>query len=279
VTVNATRRRWLFAVCCAVLVHAAALWGARFELPGEAAAVESMPPLQLVFAAPDASAPQRYVEQAESVARVDPAAPEYLSNVDAQAADRERGAGEVEPLQQGEAEHPSVALQAGRSDERPTLRSTADAAGELIRAQPDPGRDARAPAAPLPGAGQERFEQPDAQRLGSGVELFGDVRLSTVAWEFAPWLQRFRAALVRNWQAPYAFHLGLIHGQQRIRVEVGRDGALLGLTLLSNEGHESLQSASLAAFRAAAPYAPLPDHFPDERLVMHWTLIYPKARR
>jgi hypothetical protein len=278
-TVDAARRRWLFAAIGAVLVHAIALLGARFELPGEAAAVEPMPPLQLVFTRPAESALSQYVEQPESGESVEPTAPESLSNVDALAADPEAGAGETQPRQSGDAEQPSVAMQAGPSGERPTLRSTGDAVGELVRAQPDASPQSEAQRAPIAGSGEQMFEQPDAERMGSGVELFGDVRLSTVAWEFAPWLQRFRAALLRNWQAPYAFHLGLIHGQQRIRVEVGRDGALLALTLLSNEGHESLQSASLAAFRAAAPYAPLPDHFPDERLVMHWTLIYPNAKR
>jgi hypothetical protein len=236
--------------------------------------------LQLVFVDErPAETPPQYAEQAANAATKAPESPEFLSNVDAQAADRELGAGDSAPIQRGDAEHPTVEMRATSPGERPSLRNTADAIGELVKSTPPAESGAKAQAAPLPGAGDEMFEQPAAERLGSGVELFGDVRLSTVAWDFAPWLQRFRAALIRNWQAPYAFHLGLIHGQQRIRVEVGRDGALLALTLLSNEGHESLESASLAAFRAAAPYAPLPDHFPDQRLVMHWTLIYPEPRR
>ena len=250
------------------------------DLPLAANAVASTPPLQLVFVddRPTETPPQ-YVEQAANSVNEAPESPEFLSNVDAQAADREIGAGDDAPIQRGTAEHPSVEMHAGSPGEPQSLRNTADATGELVRSTPPTDPGVTAEAAPMPGEGEEMFEQPAAERLGSGVELFGDVRLSSVAWDFAPWLQRFRAALIRNWQAPYAFHLGLIHGQQRIRVEVGRDGALLGLTLLSNQGHESLQSASLAAFRAAAPYAPLPDHFPDQRLVMHWTLIYPEPRR
>ena len=157
------------------------------------------------------------------------------------------------------------------------LRTVADPVGELTRVPSEAAPKERSLV--REGSAEELFDQPDAERLGSGVDLFGEVQLSTVAWEYAPWLQRFRAALIRNWHAPYAFHLGLIHGRQRIRVDVGRDGQLLSLTLLDSEGHESLRGASLAAFRGAAPFAPLPDHFPDPSLSMTWTLIYPERRR
>lgn len=278
---QSSRHRWILAGLGAVVVHVLLLLGARWEPAIVAEAAASTPPMQLVFAAPRAAEEaKQYVEQPQSPSAGQSTDARYLSNVDAAAADRDAGSGASDPSQHGDAEFPSVPMRAGGiSGDAQQLRSSADASAELLRGEAGKAREATPRLTAQTGEGTELFDQPEAARLGSGVELFGDVRLSTVAWDYAPWLQRFRAALIRNWQAPYAFHLGLIHGQQRISVEVGKDGALLGLTLLSNEGHESLQTASLSAFRAAAPYAPLPQHFPEERLVMHWTLIYPEARR
>ena len=48
---------------------------------------------------------------------------------------------------------------------------------------------------------------------------------------------------------------------------------------LEENGHESLHTASIAALRAFAPYAPLPPDFPDEQLVILLGLHYPAWKR
>jgi len=104
---------------------------------------------------------------------------------------------------------------------------------------------------------------------------FGDFALSTVAWDFAPWLERFKQDFLPNWIPPYAYtHLGVIDGLTVLKMVVQPDGSLDVLEVIDEEGHESLHRASLAAIRATAPLAPLPSHFPDPELVMTVKLIY-----
>ena len=51
------------------------------------------------------------------------------------------------------------------------------------------------------------------------------------------------------------------------------------MEIIETEGHESLHDASEAALKAFAPYWPLPDHFPEENLVITLGLHYPAFRR
>ncbi len=104
---------------------------------------------------------------------------------------------------------------------------------------------------------------------------FGDFALSTVEWDFAPWLERFKSDFLPNWIPPYAYtHLGVIDGVTVLKMVVQPDGTLSDLSVVEEEGHESLHRASTAAMRATAPLAPLPRHFPDPELVMTVKLIY-----
>lgn len=124
------------------------------------------------------------------------------------------------------------------------------------------------------------FNQVEQGRQGVGVSFVGDYSLNTYEWNYAPWMKTFMSQLQRHWKAPYAYsYLGMIHGQTILKVVVATDGRLRSLEILDTEGHQSLHEASEAAMRAFAPYAPLPEGFPEEELVMTWRLIYPALRR
>lgn len=104
---------------------------------------------------------------------------------------------------------------------------------------------------------------------------FGDFGLSTVEWDFAPWLEQFKRDFLPNWRPPYAYtHLGVIDGLTVLKLVVQPDGTLSELDVMEEEGHESLHRASVAAMRATAPLAPLPSDFPDPELVLSVKLIY-----
>lgn len=118
------------------------------------------------------------------------------------------------------------------------------------------------------------FQEEMNHRVGN-VARFGDVSLNTVAWDYAPWLMRFRRDFVRNWVPPYAYFLGLIHGHNTVELEIAPDGTLLRMDLLEQEGHESLAQNSMAALRSFAPYQRLPADFPEETLILRIKLIYP----
>ena len=119
------------------------------------------------------------------------------------------------------------------------------------------------------------YDQESVSLDAGDLIQFGDFALSTVEWDFAPWLESFKRDFLPNWIPPYAYtHLGVIDGVTVLKMVVQPDGKLSELSVLEEKGHESLHRASLAAMRATAPLAPLPRHFPDPQLVMTVKLIY-----
>lgn len=122
------------------------------------------------------------------------------------------------------------------------------------------------------------FDQAELGEMGSGVAIDGDFSLSTYEWDYAPWIKRFGNELHRHWMSPYAYKLGVISGKTIIKMVVEKDGRPSSLEVLQADGHESLHDASLAALNAFAPYAPLPAHFPEEKLVIILGLHYPAWR-
>ncbi|MBD3222101.1 hypothetical protein GF314_12750 [bacterium] len=137
----------------------------------------------------------------------------------------------------------------------------------------DPGERAN------PGDRGFEFDQVETGNIETNVDIVGGYRLNTYAWNFAPWIRRFANDLQRSWIPPYAYRLGLIDGRTEVRVVVERDGRPSRMDVLSSEGHESLHTASVSALKACAPYLPLPPDFPEDKLVIVFTLIYPEWRR
>jgi outer membrane biosynthesis protein TonB len=109
--------------------------------------------------------------------------------------------------------------------------------------------------------------------------LSGEISLSTTAWEYAPWLQAFRRAVMERWLPPAAYRMGLIDGWVRARVEIARDGSLLGVQVLEQDvGNPSLTDAVVYALRAPAPYHKLPSNFPDPSLTLTIRFVYPPVK-
>ena len=123
------------------------------------------------------------------------------------------------------------------------------------------------------------FNQDETGQQGAGVALVSGYSMNTYDWAFGPWLQKWINQLHRHWRAPYAYsHLGMIYGKTRLRMVINRDGYVESFEILDREGHESLHEASEAAVKAFAPYAKLPDDFPEEKLVLTMELRYPALR-
>jgi len=116
------------------------------------------------------------------------------------------------------------------------------------------------------------------RNTNGNADLFGGVSMNTTAWDFAPWLQRFMREFVRDWNAPTAYYMGIIWGKHEIQLEIGRDGSLMRMDVLSQEGHESLIQASELSFETIAPFEPLPRDFPEPTLILNITLTYPRIR-
>ena len=104
-----------------------------------------------------------------------------------------------------------------------------------------------------------------------------DVSLNTIAWDYAPWLQRFAMQLRERWYAPPAYSYGILKegGWALIEVEVSQSGKLLRLDLLDEQGHPSLIRAAESGLRSMAPIERLPADFPEPTLILRIRMIYP----
>lgn len=175
------------------------------------------------------------------------------------------------PLPQGEAQEPST-------ERRDAPESGSGDFSDWLTDQRSPSLLKEGQRQP-PGDRGFDFRQIEQGRVGANVNIDGDFTLSTYEWNFAPWMRRFANDLHRAWIAPYAYRLGVIDGYTRIRLVVERDGRPSHLEIVDRQGHDSLHTASSAALRAFAPYAPLPPDFPEDHLVILLGLHYPAWKR
>ncbi len=105
----------------------------------------------------------------------------------------------------------------------------------------------------------------------------GGFQLSTYAWDFAPYLSYLKRRVDSHGDAvlPPAFKdYGLIEGETVLRFKILQDGTLKDLEVVDYEGSDLLRDTSLLAVQQAAPFKPLPSHFPDPYLELNWTFGY-----
>jgi len=307
---------WVLAVILALMLHVGIVVAGRMLRPfdSSAAAARVPAPIQVVFApeaAPSEKEPSFFSELPEDRAGERPDHPDFLSNVDSRARDEKPGGSDQGlPAMNGRSESPHVEISPGAAgfpepaeaaeppaegaSEPETSPENADiqsfgapAATSFLSRESqarvqDPAeqfrREVLGEKTPPPGSGddlsQEEMSNPDGN-----VSLSGDISLNTIAWDYAPWLQRFRRDIQKRWYAPYGYYLGVIHGWTLVELQIAKNGDLIRLDVLGEEGHESLKNSSVAALRGAMPYQPLPEHFPEDSLVLRIKMIYPERDR
>lgn len=285
------------AVGLSVLLHgvaAVAILAFR-PIPG-VEPVRELEPIQLVFAAEE---PTRFVEQPSDRAEDIDEPADLLSNVTSRARDLVPDGDTDAPRSSGESEVPDVALERGNpsppefdtpENEMPVSEPPSNPSEATSRDGTLPSlrelllRDAlrnRTPSTPpSTRSGNADVSQPAGNTPNANALPLGDITLSTTEWDYAPWLQAFRRDVFERWHAPSAYYLGLIHGWTLVELRIDRSGALREMRVLDGDvGHRSLQEAAEYAVREAAPYLPLPDHFPDEFLTLQIKFVYPRLRR
>lgn len=123
------------------------------------------------------------------------------------------------------------------------------------------------------------FDQMEMGSVGSGVAAVDEFSLNTWDWNYGPWLQHFSNDYSRALQPPYAFtRLGIIGGTTRVRLVISKDGRLLALDRGECDGHDSLHQATENAINAIKPFRKLPAHFPEEVLILSFTMRYINGR-
>ncbi len=100
------------------------------------------------------------------------------------------------------------------------------------------------------------------------AEETGMFQLNTYAWDFAPYLIQLKNKIERNLYPPPAFNRLGIQGSHLIRFTILPDGGLTDLQLIKKEGSNSLVETSTKALIVSAPFMPLPENFPEEKLII-----------
>ena len=298
------RRQWVIAWGLTVALHALVVilvqsgrhWTAT---PRPAPQPE---PLHLTFVgAPPAAkieprSPSTFTELPSNRADLAPKHADFLSNVTSRARDNVPGGNQALPRMNGDIDAPSVAMQPGKVAPAPTNTPTpqdaqqptaaeqklaSDAAGSarVVPSRPmvlrDPG-----PSNPPAMPGSSDIHQGEMDNPNGNAELTGETSLSTTAWEYAPWMQRFGRRLMANWIAPAAYYMGILRegGWTTVEMEIARSGQVLRMDILEQQGHPSLTTAAVGALHTISPMEALPADFPDKTLILRVRLIYPKIR-
>lgn len=115
----------------------------------------------------------------------------------------------------------------------------------------------------------------DLQHEGSASATIGGISLNTTEWDFAPYLLDLKRRIKQKWIPPIAFTaLGAVHGYTWVRFRIYPDGRMEAMEVVETEGHDSLHRSSANAVKGAAPFRPLPDHFPEEYLEITFGFYY-----
>jgi hypothetical protein len=307
------RALWPTAWVLALALHAVGVIVFRsLPPPTPEKTVHRIEPIRLVFAKPGTEAhksdqPHIFSELPPDRKDVAPKHADFLSNVTSRARDRAPGGDGDMPRMQGESDAPLVKLQADGGASSPPTPPPSPQTGE-----PSPPRTAESPqprdaarqqaaamgattsptvspanrpvtgAAPhdFVGSGTSDINQPEMDNPDGNASLTGDVSLNTVAWDYAPWLQRFGRQLMHRWIPPPAYSIGLLKegGWSVIEVEISRAGEMLRLQVLEEHGHPLLGEAAQSALRNMNPIERLPADFPEPTLILRIRMIYPKIR-
>lgn len=118
-------------------------------------------------------------------------------------------------------------------------------------------------------------QNPAFRNTGSTRASVGGIAINTTAWDFAPYLLDLKHRIRQHWLPPMAFTaLGAIHGYTKINFRIYPDGRMEALSVVEERGHDSLHRSSANAIKGAAPFRPLPDHFPEEYLDITFGFYY-----
>jgi hypothetical protein len=298
------RRALLIALVVSLLLHVATIFGfGRIAHGGQPPPLDVMN-VQLVTdptSPSEANAqPKQFTELPPDRADKNPDKPELLSNVTSRARDLVAGGNDNHPKAQ-EAGDPMVSLErkgaSNPSTAPPAAPQTGAATGSATGSKAANGlqdptaasgasasstpRQAQSSSPKLGATGNSDIFQPDMGDLSGNAAITGDISLNTIAWDYAPWLERYKRRLLERWIAPPAYYMGLYPDGAWVvmEVEVAPSGKVLRCDQLGQQGAGVLVSAADNAVRYLSPIDPLPAGFPEPTLILRIRMIYPRVRR
>ena len=108
-----------------------------------------------------------------------------------------------------------------------------------------------------------------ANRDGSG-DFGPSFQFDTKGVDFGLWLRSFRSQVYKNWLIPFAAMS--LHGHTVVRFTIHRDGAVTDLAILQPSAVDAFNRSAFNALKASNPTVPLPQEYPEEKMVM--TVIF-----
>jgi len=110
------------------------------------------------------------------------------------------------------------------------------------------------------------------QNLQGNGDFGPSFQFDTKGVDFGSWLRRFRAQVYTNWMIPYAAMA--LHGHTVLRFTIHRDGTITDLMILQASTVDAFTKAAFNAIKASNPTVPLPQEYPDEKMVMTVVFYY-----
>jgi len=115
----------------------------------------------------------------------------------------------------------------------------------------------------------ERELRANYENLNSSVAKNGNMSLNTYEWNYAPYMLKMQKKISGNMNPPPAFYaMNMIGGSNMYRFVVEPNGELSDVIFIGSETHVSLDQTSLAAINLSFPFLPLPENFPEDRLIV-----------
>jgi TonB family protein len=218
-----------------------------------------------------------------------PQRPKFLSDEDHTAQTRERIRNPLNdmPASRGNSPQPMISEPGPPQPQPPQPEPTAPPRSEsnamalptapqatIARNEPqrNPTMDTRAPGL-LSDAirNVQKYSQGENLQNVQGSGDFGpSFQFDTKGVDFGSWLRRFRAQVYRNWLIPYAAMA--LKGHTVVRFTIHKDGTITDLMVLQPSAIDAFTKAAFNAIKTSNPTVPLPEAYPDDRMVM--TVIF-----
>jgi TonB family protein len=84
-------------------------------------------------------------------------------------------------------------------------------------------------------------------------------------YDITPWVKQVVDKIRNNWTLP-PIDDSLALGAVKILIIIGRKGNLIAMEILESSDFQAFDETTYAAIRSSAPFPPLPDEYPSERL-------------
>jgi TonB family protein len=122
-----------------------------------------------------------------------------------------------------------------------------------------------------PGLSSLRFNRIESKRKNRQIQASGtaqEIFSQPVDFDISPWAKAVLDKIRNSWIVP-PIEESRARGETKILVVVGKDGKLIGLEVVESSDFLLFDESAADAIRSNAPFLPLPDDFPADRLEIY----------